>query len=407
MLLFDDGERHYTEYKAPQESNFAFLNRSALPKFERTRTILESWFHDYPAAHQASLRANFRSDRDTQHWGAFLELYCCTLLRHQGFTLSVEQIVDAAVNRPIDFLVQKDETALFYLEATVATDANQVLSNQRKIWELIDALNDLNEPNFQVSLEIECESQQNLPYTRIRSAIHGWLQTLDPDEVAQKRKALEHDRHPHCYWERDGWKISFFAIPRPVEDRGMPGETVLCQLFGARWEEAQNSLQKALESKADRYGALQLPYVIAVDVLAIDSLGCNIGEALFGKEVALFDTQSEEVTLTRSPLLPNRPRSENGLWFGRNGPRNQQVSAVLLVDELMPWAIAHKTPVLWHNPWADKPLDPALWRGPQMVPDMNVSSPHMQLRDGEQAHEIFHLPPDWPDSTIEDENKSR
>ena len=190
MLLFDDGERHYTEYKAPQESNFAFLNRSALPKFERTRTLMESWFHDYPAVHQASLRANFRSDRDTQHWGAFLELYCYSLLRNQGFTLSVEQIVDAAVNRPIDFLVQKDEAALFYLEATVATDANQVLSNQRKIWELIDALNDLNEPNFQVSLEVECESQQNLSYTRIRSAIHGWLQKLDPDEVAEKRKAL-------------------------------------------------------------------------------------------------------------------------------------------------------------------------------------------------------------------------
>ncbi|HJT55945.1 MAG TPA: hypothetical protein VJ761_05590 [Ktedonobacteraceae bacterium] len=55
----------------------------------------------------------------------------------------------------------------------------------------------------------------------------------------------------------------------------MPGETVLYQLFGARWEEAQNSLQKALESKADRYGALQLPYVIAVDVLAIDSLAAQ------------------------------------------------------------------------------------------------------------------------------------
>ena len=81
---------------------------------------------------------------------------------------------------------------------------------------------------------------------------------------------------------------------------------------------------------------------------------------------------------------------ENGLWFARSGPRNRQVSAVLLVDELMPWAIAHKTPVLWHNPWAQKPLVLNLWQGPQMLPNMNSLPPRMQYRDGKQVYEIFH-----------------
>jgi hypothetical protein len=204
MNLFDDAERDYTGYRAAQESNCAFLNRSAFPKSERTRTLLESWFHDYPAAHQAALGTSFRSERDTQHWGAFFELYCHALLRHQGFTSSVQEVVDAVVNRPIDFLVQKDVAPLFYLEATVATDANGVLANQKKVWELIDALNVLNEPNFQVGLEIERESSQNLPYKRIRSAIHNWLQTLDPEKVAEQRKESEYDEHPHdnsrCTW---------------------------------------------------------------------------------------------------------------------------------------------------------------------------------------------------------------
>ena len=132
--------------------------------------------------------------------------------------------------------------------------------------------------------------------------------------------------------------------------------------------------------------------------LAIDSPGCDIGEAFFGKEVLLIDTQTEKATLTRSPLLPNRHRGENGLWFARSGPRNRQVSPALLVDELMLWAIAHKTPVLWHNPWAEKPLDPNLWQGLQMVPDMNASPPRMQHRDGKQAYGIFHLCQDWPDN---------
>jgi hypothetical protein len=132
MNLFDDAGRNYTGYRAPQESNFAFLNRSALPKFERTRTLLENWFHDYPSAHQVALGTGFRSNEDTQHWGAFFELYCHTLLRQLGFTASVQVIVDVAVNRPIDFLVQKDNTPLFYLESTVATGSKVVFNESEK-----------------------------------------------------------------------------------------------------------------------------------------------------------------------------------------------------------------------------------------------------------------------------------
>lgn len=401
MTLFDTFNRDYTDFRMPQESYYAFLNRSALLKFQLTRDLLESWFRNYPAAHQNALRTSFRTNRDTQHWGAFFELYCHALLCQQNFIVDVQKVVDQSEGRPIDFLVSSSETPLFYMEATVAADANPVLANQRKIGQLIDTLNTLNETNFQLSIEVKQESPENLPLSQIRTELHRWLQSLNPDVVAKQREMLDSEKHSHCTWTRNGWEIVFFAIPRDPEDRGTPGETVQYQMWNARRVEAENSLRNALESKADRYGVSTLPYIIAVDVLAIDSLGTDIGEILFGREIALFNTLTEEITLARSPLLPNRPYSEKGLWFSQEGPRNQQASAVLLVNELMPWSIAHKTPILWHNPWAEKSLDPALWQGPQIVPDMNASPPYMQLRDGKQAHEIFHLPSDWPDITVE------
>jgi hypothetical protein len=100
-----------------------------------------------------------------------------------------------------------------------------------------------------------------------------------------------------------------------------------------------------------------------------------------------------------------RPYSEKGLWFAQGGPRNRKVSAVLLVDELMPWSVAHKTPILWHNPWAERPLTPNLWQGPQMIPDMSVSPLCMQFRDGKKGFEILNLYPEWPDESIENEDK--
>ena len=114
--------------------------------------------------------------------------------------------MDEAINRPIDFLVQENDTPLFYLEATVATGAKGVLINQRKIWELIDALDPIDEPNFQVSIEVEQESPYNLPLSQIRSGIHQWLQTLDPDQVSEQRRTTTYNKHPQCSWERDGWK---------------------------------------------------------------------------------------------------------------------------------------------------------------------------------------------------------
>jgi hypothetical protein len=401
MNLFDDKERNDTGQIETRESHFAFLNRSAHPKCVYTRSLLEGWMQEYPDAHQKAIWASFRSDRDIQHWGAFFELYCHALLRHLGFTTSVQVVVDEAVNRPIDFLVQENDTPLFYLESTVATGSSAVFMNQRKIRELIDALNVLHNPDIQVSIGIRQESSHNLPLSQICTAVHQWLQTLDPDQVLEQKRTTTYGKHPQYSWERDGWKISFLAIPRSKEERGTKGQTVLYHGWTARRVEVQKSLKEAFDEKANRYGKLHLPYVIAVDVLAIDSFGSNIGEVLFGKEVVLIDTQSEKTTLTRSPLLPNRPRSENGLWFDRRGQRNQQISAVLLVNDLLPWEIAHKTPVLWHNPWAEKPLDPGLWQGPQMLPDMNASPPYMQYREGKQGDEIFRLPPDWPDISVQ------
>ena len=85
---------------------------------------------------------------------------------------------------------------------------------------------------------------------------------------------------------------------------------------------------------------------------------------------------------------------ENGFWRTRKRARNRQVSAVLLIEELMPWSVARKTPMLWHNPWAERPLDPNIWQGPQMIPNMDVPEPYMQERFGKKGHEIFHMQTD-------------
>ncbi len=396
MQLFDDFQRTYMGYQDPHESIYAFLKRSARPEYEQVRNVLESWFRDIPNDSHYALQRSFRSD-DQRHLGAFFEIYCHTLLKKQNFSVDLQQVVDQTSGNPIDFLARTSESPLFYLEATVALDSGNSLKSQRHLHQLKEALNTLNEPFFRIILEVKQESRYSLPARQIRNEIHQWLQTLDPDEISQKESTQGHDSMPYCSWLRDEWNIVFIAIPRPREERGQAGETVLYEISAGRWNEGQNGLRRTLEDKADKYGTFQLPFVIAVDVLALNAIGCDLEEVFFGQDVVLVNLESDEAFSTRSPLLPNRPYDENGFWLARRGPRNQQVSAVLLIDELIPWSLAHRTPILWHNPWAEKPLSPDIWQGPQMLQDpANMVSVQWSLKNGKKGGELLQLSPNWP-----------
>jgi hypothetical protein len=403
MKLFDDVVRNDVTDRRPLESKYTFLNRCARPECENIRTLLEDWFRDYPAFSQASLRGDFRS-RNQQHDGAFFELYCHSLLRHQEFAVIVQHVVDELVGKPIDFLVQSDNISRFFLEATVARNPDRTEANQRKVEPLREALNALDSPYFRVSLEIERESSQNLSLPAICRGLSAWLQTLKYDDIAAHWKACAYDDLPTWSWEQDGWSILFTPIPKPREDQGTPGEMISYQLSEVHWTSLQNSLHRTLEFKAKRYGILKLPYVIAVNVLAADSLGSDMGDVLFGKSIVVVDTQSGKSSWTRSPLVSGRPAGENGLWLGRSDPgpqaRNRQVSAVLLINGLMPWSVAQQPPLLWHNPWAENPLSIDMWQGPQMIYNAEVSPPQLEKREGKKIWEILALNPNWPNPLL-------
>lgn len=367
VQLFEEFHRSDMEPKKPHERIYSFLNRSGQSEYEQTRLALNSWLYDIPDAYQKSLKTSFCAG-DRQHLGAFFEIYCHALLKKQGFSVDLQQVVDQTYGNPIDFLVRTRDMPLFYLESTVASDSDKSSTSHEQVNQLWQALNELREPFFRIILEIHHEAN-HLPVRKICNEIHEWLKTLDPDDRSRKKGVLGPDNRPRRSWLQDGWHIDFIAAPLPLEERDQVGETVLYTFSShGRWSEPQNALSRKLDEKAKKYGVLQFPYIIAADVLALDSVGRDLNEVFFGQDLVLIDPNSGLMTQTRSPFHPGRPSRENGFWIGQGGRlRNQQVSAVLFVDGLMPWSFAHKTPVLWHNPWAQKPLDRNIWQGPQFI----------------------------------------
>ncbi len=390
MQLFSDYERTNLSNKGTRESTYGFLDGSAQPKFARARAILEKLFQEYPPERQAEFSRRFNMADDGKYLGSFFEMYCYALLRSQNFPVIVEARLGGG--NPVDCLVGSLENPRFCLEATVALNAETDQESHKKVEELCNALNRIPSNGINLTIEVESESEQNLSYSRICRMVRQWVDGLDIDKVSDS-SSDDDDENPLTYvWDHDGWTIRFEVVQHP---RAKDDALVSYHSFGVRWVGIERQLRNKLEQKAKQHkrvlGNLQIPYIVAVDSLASNSIVFNdtVREELFGKEITCINPETGESFVTYAPFLPNRPQHEDGYWLGRSGPRNRHVSAVLLVNELLPWSVENMTPILWHNPWAENPLDASQWQGPQMKAGQ-TGLPMMPV-PGETARRLLHL----------------
>ena len=390
MRLFDEYDRIDTDYIHDSESNYAYLNRTARPKFAAARSLLEQWFATYPADHQATLAKNFSADTSGPHIGAFFEMYCYTLLRAQGFEVHVEERVNSDKGNPIDFVVGSLQQPDFCVEATVVAESGKRVKSQRQLEELKKRLNRLASKR-QLLLDVDETAEQPLPYDEIVASVAHWLDTLD----ATTKSATDSDsdlnlEEPLSHiWEGHGWKLRFEIVS------GVRNGDLIPMAFEGWAGTTPSRLHEALQKKAKQHKGIDVPYLIAVDVLGIESIyrmEDSIVDDLCGREIWLANPDTGEfVEVKRSPDMPSRSDREKGLWIGQAGPRNQHVSGILLVNEVLPWSVMKQTPVLWHNPWATHPLPKTMWLGPHITLDLKDGKPIGKPRhwSGQTIKEIF------------------
>ena len=368
-------------------SEYALLERSPLPEHEQARSLLEQWFHDYPSDaekqsgrtdHQKSFCAAFRAQRDRQHQAAFFELYCYTLLRRHHFDIEIEPPVETSSHHP-DFLAQSAGISICFFEAALAAESDPDAGKEVKLRQIREMVCTLPSPDFWIGFHVHEASFNSPPIARMRLELQKWLQTHSQSELRLNV---------------DDWDITFSLLPKS-RATWENHESGTFSSYEPQWVDPRSAVLKPLEDKAKNYKkGLEYPYIIALNALAMKAVWANMEEVLFGKELVELDPQSGQIRLVRAPYAQGRSRDEDGFWFGRLGVRNQQVSAVLLVDALWPLAIARRTPVLWHNPWAQHPLRPDIWQGPQKLFDLKTAC--RQDLTGKQGWELLQLNPNWP-----------
>ena len=330
LRVFDDIARTDTTPGRRGVSSFEFMNTSARPKAEWARAIIEAWFEHLPDHEKPELRARLRQSDDQHFRAAFFELYLHELLLRSGFTVEFHTLSEKG-KRP-DFKVYRDGVPVFYIEARDAGDSAEKSAKQHLMDAAYDAIDRMPCPDYFLHITVEGEPSSPVPVRKgLRRELEEWIGGLDYDAVVAAALAGRRDLLPKRAWAHEGWRLVFTAVPKKEHARGKPGARPIGVVadgisFRARTEEL---ILSGVSDKAGRYGKLDLPYVVAVNVL--DQTGVD------GDDIWL------------------------GLTKALNGQRTT-VSAVLIVPELWnPLAAQDCSPSLVHNPGATRPLSRDLW----------------------------------------------
>ena len=371
MKLFHEGPRTDRAPSPFGGGSFEFYDSSAIPSACRVRDLLERWFAEYPAEHQAELRARFM--KGTGFDGAFFELVVHALLRALGCEVAVHSAV-ASGRRP-DFLASPgDETDPFFVEAISVSDISDA-ERRVEVWRdtLTDTFNALSIdfPWLWIAVgEIRGRPTGTISARQARRCLADLLARAGQGKIAAARAESQSRELAQGTCKGAGVSINLMLFTRPESLRvGPVGRLVVSRFGGFRWVRQASALYSAVDGKAGRYGRLDHPLVIAIN------------------GVSRWGIEWDDVMVA----LAGEPPHPDGVFSHDGRPKNTRLSAVLVTRSLYPTNIPMAPVRVYHHPHAAPPLGGPLLALPQAV----QSDAGFLLTEGRSFADLFQLPPGW------------
>lgn len=376
--LFSPSRPPNDSFASNSEPTYAFLNRTTRPEFGSVRDRLEDWFTRFPDHSKGDLAARFKSD-NTPHHAAHFELFLHELLLRLGCSVEVHPEVRGRPTRP-DFLATAPGGDKFYVEAALVTgQSNRDERAQALMDQALDVFDRICSPSFTLEVCWDKNPSTPLPARVIAKAVEKWLLTLDPDRELEKLGRNGFGSLPNIKFPEHKIGLEFCALAKKPGKRSGGGRPISFWNPPGDFSGTHLDVRKRIETKGSRYGELDAPFILALQLMEPGGDSEGIIQALFGDEVAVFSQdRSKPVQLRRKP---------NGAWTGGKKPAYAVLSGVLVLWNLRPWTKTEARATLYHNPWATRPYESVLNR----LSHSRVAEKRLKHTDGESLQALLNL----------------
>lgn len=366
--------------KLHSESDFSFINRSADVAMAGAREVIESWFARYPPEHRFDLRNRLR---EGDFNSAFFELYLHEMLVRMDYSLTIEAPAGTKGRSP-DFHVRGEDRADFYLEARVISGrSREQAAAERRANQVYEEIDKLVSADFFVGIECSKLPSEPLSGREIRAFLKEKLDATNWDELVPLYLDGGPAAMPRWRFADLRWPVEFFPIPKQLEDRGKQGIRPLGMLFhdfGAL--EDLSFIRHAISQKAKRYGDLNAPFIVAVNLLSGFADEDAVVSALYGRRTRTF------LRLGNGKEIVTDGRDDTGLWSSA-GPHSKltRLSGILVVLRAEAWNVPSSRLLYCSNPWANSRLPDPFPRLPRIV----LFNDRLERRRGASSADLFEL----------------
>lgn len=282
---------------------------------------------------------------------AFYELFLYQMFKKLGFLITIHPKLHNSSKRP-DFLIEK-EGIQSYVEAKVCYDKSQEeMAFERRKNQFFDNLNRIKIYGFSLRIaELDFKTNKQPSVKELIPKIEKEIEKLDPKVLTLEMEILGFEGCPNIYYENEDFKIKIQPIPLKDSQKYNLNEHPIGMFpIETYWGDGKEALRDSIIKKANRYGKVNIPYLICVNALGKKTRDkIDVETAIWG---SLKYTFSDFNNIEKGTML----REPDGVFFNSGKKKLTNVSGIF-VSKVFPSNVPSAKYWIYENPFAVNKLD--------------------------------------------------